>query len=145
MFYESLLAEREAALAREQKEGFLSEKEAVEKKKLFAQIRKFSPGSEQAAQGAKECFLAAKCGFDEKQMALETAETEASEALEAAFDFMEQAFSDGQELVVFVTELTMGSASAEFLAEHTSERYLNYNRELMIGSRRAELLKKLQR
>ena len=145
MFYESLLAEREAALAREQKEGFLSEKEAVEKKKLFAQIRKFSPGSEQAAQGAKECFLAAKCGFDEKQMALETAETEASEALEAAFDFMEQAFSDGQELVVFVTELTMGSASAEFLAEHTSERYLNYNRELMIGSRRAELLKELQR
>ena len=42
---------------------------------------------------------------------------------EHAFTFMEQAFSDGQEMVVFVTELTITPEIAVFLSEHRIERY----------------------
>ena len=38
----------------------------------------------------------------------------------------------------------MGKESSAFLAENECERYLKYNRELMVGSRRAELLSEIQ-
>lgn len=65
--------------------------------------------------------------------------------LEHAFDFMEQAFENGEEMVVFVTELTLQSDAANFLAEHTCERYMTYNEKLLVGSRKAELLLELER
>ena len=66
-------------------------------------------------------------------------------ALEHAFDFMEQAFERGQELVVFVTELTMNNDAALFLSAHACERYKAYSSELLAGTRRAELLSELAR
>ena len=64
-------------------------------------------------------------------------------ALEHAFDFMEQAFENGQEMVVFVTELTLGKDAVMFLAEHTCERFLKYNEQLLIGTKKAELLSEI--
>ena len=69
----------------------------------------------------------------------------AAKALEYAFDFMEQAFENGQEMIVFVTELTLGKEAVMFLAEHTCERYMKYNRELLIGTKKAELLSEINR
>ena len=66
-------------------------------------------------------------------------------ALEYAFDFLEKAFENGQEMVVFVTELAIGAESAMFLAEHTCERYMRYNEKLLVGTRKAELLSELAR
>ena len=66
------------------------------------------------------------------------------QTLEHAFDFMEHAFENGQEMVVFVTELTMNSESAMFLSEHACRRYQQYHERLLIGSRKAELLAELQ-
>ena len=53
--------------------------------------------------------------------------------LEAAFDFMEQAFAESQEMVVFVTELTVNPASHQFLTENGCERYFKYNKGLMVA------------
>lgn len=106
-------------------------------------------GEAQAASAkkerARECFAQAKAGFDAQCKRLEDASAVAGAALEHAFDFMEQAFSDGEEMVVFVTELTIGSEAAQFLAEHTCGRYLKYNEQLLVGTRRAELLSELRR
>ena len=57
---------------------------------------------------------------------------------------MEEAFEKGQEMVVFVTGLTVTPEAALFLSEHACERYRQYNQELLIGTRRAELLSELQ-
>lgn len=94
---------------------------------------------------AQSCFEAAKVGFDRQREVLVQTEEAAGAALEHAFDFMEQAFENGEEMVVFVTELTITSESARFLSEHTCERYLTYNKQLLIGTRRAELLSELRR
>ena len=58
---------------------------------------------------------------------------------------MEQAFTGGQEMVVFVTDLTLGIESSSFLSEHPSERYTHYNEQLLIGTRREQLLSELAR
>ena len=94
---------------------------------------------------AEKAFLNVKRGFDVQRIVLEQIEEGVLGALEHAFDFMEQAFSDSQEMVVFVTELTLGRESVMFLAEHTCERYLKYNKELLIGTKKTELLSQIKR
>lgn len=104
---------------------------------------------EQTAAAKKErartYFAQAKVGFDAQCARLADEEMAAGAALEHAFDFMEQAFENGEEMVVFVTELTIGSEAAQYLAEHTCERYLKYNEQLLVGTRKAELLSELRR
>ena len=73
-----------------------------------------------------------------------TAQQTASAALEAAFDFMEQAFAESQEMVVFVTELTLSPAAHAFIAENGCERYFQYNKDLLLDHRKAALNQELE-
>ena len=69
----------------------------------------------------------------------EKIQEEASAALEAAFDFMEQAFGESQEMVIFVTELTVSPAAHTFITENGCDRYFRYNKDLLLDSRKAAL------
>ena len=52
---------------------------------------------------------------------------------------------DGEEMVIFVTELTMNAECVLFLATHPSDEYLKYSEKLLIGTRRGELLSEIKR
>ena len=73
----------------------------------------------------------------------EKVQDEAAAALEAAFDFMEDAFGESQEMVVFVTELTVSPDAHTFIAENGCERYFRYNKELLLDNRKAALDREL--
>ena len=77
--------------------------------------------------------------FMEKSDAYENKKTACGERLEHAFDFMEAAFANGQELVIFVTGLNTGEASVEFLKEYNCERYYRYNKELLFDNQENEM------
>lgn len=64
--------------------------------------------------------------------------------LEYGFDFMESAFGDSQEMVVFVTGLNTGYFSLRFLQEYSCERYYQYNKKLLFDDREKEILAKIQ-
>ncbi len=83
--------------------------------------------------------------FTTQSEKLSAMEDEAGEKLNHAFDFVEDVFSDGQEMLVFVTELTITPEISSFLAENECEKYDIYNEKLMVGSNRAQLLKELDR
>ena len=57
---------------------------------------------------------------------------------------MEEAFQEGQEMVIFVTELSLHKESAQYLAQHYNEKYAMYNQELLIGDKRRELLAEIE-
>lgn len=116
-------------------------KEKAKTDRDFAALKEYR-NSEEAK---KEVFEEKKAAFDIQRKTLEAIEEKTAAALEHAFDFMEQAFEGGQEMVVFVTDLATVAESARFLAEHNCDRYLQYNQELLIGSKRAELLAELNR
>ena len=67
----------------------------------------------------------------------------ASDAVEFAFDFLEKAFPVGQELLVFVTELGMGTNSAEFLANNPSERYTQYSQNFLLQGNTGKILQEI--
>lgn len=77
--------------------------------------------------------------FKEENQRYETLLESGGRALEHAFDFMEAAFMDGQEMVVFVTELNTGYYSVKFLKEYDCERYYQYNERLLFKDREDEL------
>ena len=61
----------------------------------------------------------------------------------SAFDFMEEAFGDSQEMVAFVTELNTNYYSVQFLKDNDCERYNRYNKKLLFGAQQEEILKEL--
>ena len=91
-----------------------------------------------------QLFTEAKKHFDRQCESLETLENRGVEALEYAFSFMEQAFSNWQEMVVFVTGLTITPEIAVFVSEHPNASYEKYKNELLIGTKRAELLTQIR-
>lgn len=110
-----------------------------ENEKLIREIAAFQP----TAIDARAAFAEAMEGFEKCRQQLEGLEQQGERSIEAAFDFMENAFGNGQEMILFVTELTLMTEAVQFLAQHPCERYLQYNQELLIGTRRRELLDEL--
>ena len=97
-----------------------------------------------AAPDADAAFKVLRTQFGTLSDARDTAQQTASAALEAAFDFMEQAFAESQEMVVFVTELTLSPAAHAFIAENGCERYFQYNKDLLLDHRKAALNQELE-
>lgn len=60
-----------------------------------------------------------------------------SNQLDCAFRFLEQVFGEGQELVIFLTELTVNHHSMKFIGENGCEPYHRYNQLLLLGGRQA--------
>ncbi|MBQ3584279.1 MAG: ATP-binding protein [Lachnospiraceae bacterium] len=150
--YAEMVNEVESRLMLEQKSGFLAKEERIRIEKFCRYLKAVSFEEKESATDVAEnsveekesAFDMARASFEELTAKLEQMEEETLLALEHAFLFVEQAFRTGSEMVVFVTELTMGAESAAFLAENECEKYLQYNKELMVGTKKAELLSALQ-
>ena len=110
----------------------------------YASLKQMQQEAEAGSEEAAKTFAAQKPEFDQKQEQLIREEDAALEELENAFSFMENAFPEGQEMVVFVTELTMGGDSMAFLQDNPCEIYQKYNQKFMVGSKRAQLLAELE-
>ena len=68
---------------------------------------------------------------------------EASEKLEHGFDFMEAAFGESQEMVIFITELSVHPFAVRFLKGHPCDRYFMYNKSLLFADREAKIRQQL--
>ena len=94
------------------------------------QILMWMEGAEKAGD-----FEAVRASFAAEADGRQQLIDETSEKLEYAFDFLEAAFGQGQELVLFVTELTAGFFSAWFIRENGCDRYYKYNKGLLFAER----------
>lgn len=81
--------------------------------------------------------------FMEESDGYEGMKSRCGQELEHAFDFMEAAFGNSQEMVVFVTELNTGEASLQFLNEYPCERYYRYNKELLFDQQEQVIRQRL--
>ena len=97
-----------------------------------------------SVQDADACFAKAKVFFTQENEQYEKMHQEAEQRIEYAFDFMEGAFGNSQEMVMFITELNSNAGSVAFLQESECERYYQYNKELLFDDKRKKLLEKIQ-
>ncbi len=82
--------------------------------------------------------------FLPEREAYEAKYDEAGRMLEAAFDFVEFAFGESQEMVMFVTELNRNYYSVRFLENYDCERYFHYNKSLLFEDKEETLKRKIQ-
>ena len=66
----------------------------------------------------------------------------ASARLDALFSFAEDVWGEGQEILILVTELTIGYYSSRFIARYGCEGYYKYSESLKFYERKLEILKK---
>ena len=137
-------ADYDAETQKKREAGLLSKTELQVRLETFAVLRGWEAALRRAgAQSADGAFGLLRAQFQTLADDREAAQNTAPAALEAAFDFMEQAFAESQEMVVFVTELTLSPAAHAFITENGCERYFQYNKDLLLDHRKAALQQEL--
>lgn len=139
--YAALCDALAAEAEKKQAAGHLDKVEAAARRRALALLRQW--GTALHGTAPEDAFAAVRTGFTGQTDARIAAEEAAAAALERAFDFMEQAFPAGQELVVFVTELSLRPLAHSFIAENGCDRYFALSRDLLLDSRRDTLRREL--
>lgn len=91
-----------------------------------------------------DTFEVVKGVFQNKVQLREDCIDRTSNQLANAFAFLETAFGESQEMVIFLTELTSGFYSMKFISENGSEEYYKYNKSLLFKDNEQKLLKEIE-
>ena len=86
-----------------------------------------------------DAFAAVKTWFGGEVERRKTLALETSAMFDNAFAFLEEAFRQGQELVMFVTELTAGFDTSWFVENFGCDAYFRHNRELLFDETRQRI------
>lgn len=91
------------------------------------------------SDGTEAAFAAIKESFD-KQVALMKQEVnKQAERMHNLFEYCSKAFEDGNELLILVTELTVGAYSSRYISMFGCEDYHKYSEALMITERQNDI------
>ena len=96
------------------------------------------------AQSSEAQMDALRARFAAETERREALAEETGRQLESAFRFLEEAVGPGQELVLFVTEITAGYDTSWFVGEFGCDAYFRHNRELLFDETRQRILDKLR-
>ena len=105
---------------------------------LRALMQKERPESGEAA------FKLLKAEFDKLTKALKKQADAAGKSLSNLFQFCEEVFPEGQELLILVTELTISNYGARFISRYGCKEYFAHNKELLFYERQKEIITELE-
>ena len=91
-----------------------------------------------------EAFAVVKKEFDSTVADFRKKVSDVKSKLENAFTFLEKAFEEGQEMLVFVTELTINKNSARFISKYGCDSYFRHNKELLLYERQKEIIREIE-
>ena len=91
----------------------------------------------------EKTFARVKELFEEERNRFEQQQQESLQIVEYVFDFLEGAFGNSQEMVMFITELNSNSFNVSFLQGCECERYYRYNKELLFDEKRRNILERM--
>ena len=150
------LAEEEPAailedLAKERQSALRQEKEAgrLQKERRDLAIREIAALDDyrarlQKEEIARDLAMDAVRGWFGEEVANRAAAGDAAGAMfDNAFRFLEETFAQGQELVLFVTEVTAGYDTSWFVENFGCEAYFRHNKELLFDSTRQRLSREI--
>lgn len=106
----------------------LSDAQKHEYEFVLEQIQKVNVDASLDSKSRFDCST--KPFFKQKEN-MESIESDLKLQIENAFEFMESAFKNGQEMTIFVTNLTMSAEMALYLSSHTIGIYEKYKQVLL--------------
>ena len=87
-------------------------------------------------------FATIKSDYDQIVSDMKASAETVSRRLDNLFAFVEKVWGQGQEMVILVTELTIGFYSSRFIARYGCDAYYRNNESLKLYERKLEILKK---
>lgn len=137
--------EMKAYAEKKKEQGLLERKEEISVRKAEALLRNYEKLLRgEGRMNRKEDFALVKEAFAKDREGWETLCEAAENTIEYAFDFMESAFYNSQEMVMFISEINRDFYCVKFLETYECERYVRYNRELLFEDRDRELRNRIR-
>lgn len=117
---------------KKQKEGLLERREDLCIRRAVTLLEDYAKLLKQHSEvQGEEAFALVREAFGEERTSWEDEWDQAGNTLEYAFDFMEAAFYNSQEMVMFVSGINTDFYCVRFLETYECERYVRYNRDLL--------------
>jgi hypothetical protein len=138
-----IIKKEEEAFDIEKKAGSLSKIAENQKLRLIKTLYDLIPILENISE-REESFDKLKENFEEKAKSFKDNKKYASEKLSNVFDFCEEVFSEGQEILVLVTELTINYYCAKFITRYGCSKYFAHNKELLFYERQTKIIAELE-
>ena len=91
-----------------------------------------------------EAFKRIKELFDARTQKLQELASDSKTAMNNAFAFCEDVFHDSQEMLIFVTELTVNFYTAQFISRYGCDAYFRHNKELLFYDRQRQIINELE-
>ena len=101
---------------------------------LFLEEQRKALYTKDAATG-EAAFAVLKEKYERLVAAMKRETGKVQAELDALFAFVEEAFAQGNEMLILVTELTVDKAGAQFIATFGCDAYSRHNQELMLSER----------
>jgi hypothetical protein len=92
----------------------------------------------------KTAYQLLKKDFDGQSSELAKDAKKAGSSLSNVFEFVEEVFGEGQEVLILVTELTSNTQTARFISRFGSDAYFRHNKELLFYERQKELILEIE-
>ena len=140
-YVDNLRMERE----QKQKEGLLERREDRTIRKALDLLENYRLLlKKESGESWEETFDILRSAFGETRGEWEEAWDQAAASLECAFDFMEAAFYNSQEMVIFVSGINTDYSCVRFLETYECERYIHYNKDLLFEDAGAQIRKRIE-
>ena len=91
-------------------------------------------------QGSQDAFGRIKGSYDATVKAHKANIATIKKNLTNLFEFVEEVFEDGQEMLILVTEMTVRYYCAKFITKFGCDEYFKHNKDLLFYERKQELL-----
>lgn len=115
--------------------GSLSEAERRKGRRLIRFMEEKKKLLMERVLEGKEAFAFLKAAFDSETMELKNQTARTGRRLENLFIFTENAFPEGNEMLILVTELTVNNDSARFIGQFGCPAYQRHSNDLMLSER----------
>lgn len=112
-------------------------------KKILTSLEGYQFMAAKGHLGKDEAFAAVKREFETEVAKREEIFETTGKSLDYAFDFLEDAFGGGQEMVAFIAELNTNYYSIQYLKENDCDKYYMYNKRLLFDEQQESILEQL--
>lgn len=99
---------------------------------------------EKSPENSTDALKLIKEEFDKGTANLKKTAKEVGEKLSNVFRFCEDVFGEGQEILIFVTELTVSYYAARFISRYGCKEYFAHNKELLFYERQKEIIAEIE-
>ena len=138
----NVIVSEEKALEKARNSGALTQEDRIRRQKTILFLNELSVliGGDENAESA---YKTVKDEYNARVKALSKHSEDVKKNLSQMFQFCEEVFGEGQEMLIIVTELTANKYSSRFISEFGCDEYFRHNKELLFYERQRELLTKI--